>query len=78
MMSDWEAEIGLFVARQKEGYDTLLDSEVSLVDLESSLELYTRSCARLNLGAKLQRPEFMSPKLQRGRVDFTYTLNLSR
>jgi len=32
MMSEWEAKLESFVARQKEGDDKLLDYEVSLVD----------------------------------------------
>jgi len=52
MMSEWKAKLESFGARKKEGDGTLLDSEVSLVDLGSSLGLYTRSCARLNLEIK--------------------------
>jgi hypothetical protein len=42
--------------RQKEGDDTLLKSEVSLVvvELGSSLELYAKSRARRDLRAKAQ------------------------
>jgi hypothetical protein len=47
MVSEWKAKLD---ARQQEGDDTLLESEVSLV----VVELYAKSRARRDLRAKAQ------------------------